>query len=142
MTLRSRPPAEGSVSIELDVPFHDVAVLATVWHGHYYKYFEHARTALMRSRRLDVADLAELGFGLLVAESSCRHLSPLRYGDRFVATAWFERVDRSIRVAYELKLLATGVRAARGETTLVTTSQPSGDMLFEIPEVIRERIVS
>lgn len=142
MTHRSRPPETGSVSIELDVPFHDVDALAIVWHGHYYKYFEHARTALMRSRRLDMSDLAELGYGLLVADSSCRHSAPLRYGERFVATAWFERVDRSIRVAYELTRLVGGERVARGETTLVTTSQPSGDMLFEIPEVIRARIFS
>jgi acyl-CoA thioester hydrolase len=30
--------------VELDVPFHDVDLQRVVWHGHYYKYFEVART--------------------------------------------------------------------------------------------------
>ena len=37
-------------SVEIEVPFHDVDALRIVWHGHYYKYLELARTQLLRSR--------------------------------------------------------------------------------------------
>ena len=33
--------------IELVVPFFDVDMMEVVWHGHYVKYFEEARCALL-----------------------------------------------------------------------------------------------
>ena len=36
-----------SHEIEVDVAFHDVDAMAVVWHGHYLKYLENARWALM-----------------------------------------------------------------------------------------------
>ena len=34
-------------SIELDVPFFDCDPLGVVWHGHYFKYLELARSAML-----------------------------------------------------------------------------------------------
>jgi acyl-CoA thioester hydrolase len=33
--------------VEVEVPFHDVDLAGVVWHGHYMKYLENARWALM-----------------------------------------------------------------------------------------------
>lgn len=121
------------VRVELEVPFHDVDALQIVWHGHYYKYFEIARTRLLRSRGLDAADFQRLKLGLLVIESSCRYVSPLRYGDRIEVAAWFRDLKFRIMVCFEITNLTTGVRAARGHTALVTT-EPDGTMYHRTPE--------
>ena len=41
-------PLDLQASVELEVPFHDVDVMHVAWHGHYVKYFELARCALLR----------------------------------------------------------------------------------------------
>jgi acyl-CoA thioester hydrolase len=128
------------VAIELEVPFHDVDIVRVVWHGHYYKYLELARTELMRARKLDVSDLIALGFGLLIIESGCRYVSPLRYGDRIRVSAWLKDFSHRLHVAYEVVNLTTGRRAARGHTMLVATT-PGGEMYHQTPEPIRERLV-
>ena len=33
--------------VEIEIPFHDVDVLGVAWHGHYVKYLEIARCALL-----------------------------------------------------------------------------------------------
>ena len=43
--------------VELEIPFHDVDLQRVVWHGHYYKYFEMARTKLLRSLDLDAGEI-------------------------------------------------------------------------------------
>jgi acyl-CoA thioesterase FadM len=43
-------------SIELEVPFRHIDMMGVVWHGHYYSYFEEARTALLRACDLDAGD--------------------------------------------------------------------------------------
>jgi acyl-CoA thioester hydrolase len=125
--------------VELEVPFHDVDALRLVWHGHYYKYMELARTRLLRSRGLDGGDLLALGHGFLIIESSCRYAAPLRYGDCVRVSAWLRDVKHRVVVAYELTNLTRGVRAAKARTVLVTTNR-DGQLLLRTPEVILERL--
>lgn len=138
--LRSKPP-EDAVRVEMEVPFHDVDPLLVAWHGHYYKYFEIARQALQRKHRLDAPDLRDLGFHWYVIETRARHVSPLRYAERFEVKAWFYEKDPRIGIAYEITSLRTSKRVARGVTVLVTT-RPDGDLLLETPREILERIES
>lgn len=133
-------PAADAVSIELEVPFHDVDALKIVWHGHYCKYMELARTALVRARGLDMADVIGMGYGLLVVETRIRHVFPLRYGDRFRVTCWCVDLDHRIHVAYEIWNLTHGRRAARGSTKMVTTDA-QGNLLYETPHAIASRLL-
>jgi len=128
-------------SVELEVPFHDVDAMRVVWHGHYFKYFELARTALLRARGLDAGDLVGERYQLVVIESHCRHSSALRYGDRVRASAWFREHARRLLIAYELTNLASGRRAARGHTALATLNL-AGELLLETPPEIVRRIIS
>jgi acyl-CoA thioester hydrolase len=54
-----RAPGVVSAEIEVDVGFHDVDMVGVVWHGHYLRYLENARWALM--------DRLGYGFGRMVA---------------------------------------------------------------------------
>ena len=129
------------VSVELEVPFHDVDAAQITWHGHYYKYLEIARTALFRSYDLDVADLVRMGYKMLVIESKCRYAFPLHYGDKFLVTAWFADIDRRIRVAYDIRNLTHDRRTARAHTTLVTMEL--GNVRLEsTPDAVRRILAS
>jgi acyl-CoA thioester hydrolase len=136
--LRSRVP-EDAVCVTLEVPFHDVDPLRVAWHGHYYKYFELARQELQRRHRVDAPDLVELGYHWYVIETRARHVAPLRYAEKFEVRAWFVERDPRIAIAYEIASLASGRRAARGLTVLVTT-RADGEMLLETPRAILDRI--
>lgn len=142
--LRVRAPAD-AVSVELEVPFHDLDPLFVAWHGWYYKYFEIARTALFRAHRIDAVDMIPLNLGFYVVETRARHVRPLRYGERFRVAAWFTEHETRVGVAYEVTSVKEGHRIARGKTTLVTTLRskhgPGEDeMLFETPATLVERI--
>ena len=130
-----------SVSVELEVPFHDVDPLHVVWHGHYYKYMEIARTRLMRDVGLDGPDMLKLGYALFVIESRCRYAFPLRYGERFRVTAEIVDIDNRINISYEIFNLTQGRRSARGKTALVTTDM-MGNMCLETPDAVRRKFVA
>ena len=129
-----------AVAVELEVPFHDVDAVRIVWHGHYLKYFEIGRTALMRARRLDVEDVIGLGFRQLVIESHVRHSFPLYYGDRFQVHARVADVSHKIRVDLVVWNLTHQKRSAKGSTTLVTTDA-AGRLLMETPDALRARLL-
>lgn len=137
---RGKPPAD-AVVVEGLVPFHDVDPLHIVWHGHYYKYLEVARTELFRRHAIDGEDLLNLGYRFVVSHSECRHVAALTYGDRYRVKAWFIDTDQRINVGYEVWDLTHDRRAARGRTELVTTDG-QGTLLFETPKIIRDRITA
>jgi acyl-CoA thioester hydrolase len=138
---RRRATGTTAASVPIEVPFHDVDALGIVWHGHYYKYLEVARTVLLRDCRLDATDLRGLGFGMVMIESRCRHVAPLRYGDIVRVSAWFRDVRHRICVDYEIVREADGVLAARAETVLATVTL-EGVLILETPEVILQRLES
>jgi acyl-CoA thioester hydrolase len=126
------------VVVEHEVPFHDVDALRVVWHGHYFKYFELARTRLLRSVGLDAGELIGGRFQFVVIDSRCRHGGPLRYGDRMRVAAWFGDLHRRIHIAYEIWNTTLGRRAARGHTTLATLDREGGLLFATPPEVLRK----
>ena len=120
--LRARGVTFGEpVSIDLEVPFYEVDPLGIVWHGHYFKYFERARIALLRHHDLDAGDFRGLSRRVLVVETGCRHLYPLTYADRFRVTAYFSEVEARLRIGYALWNISKERKAARAFTTLVIT---------------------
>jgi len=126
------------VTVELEVPFHDVDGAHIVWHGHYLKYFEIARTALFRAFDLDVADVVGLGLRMVIVESRCRHHLPLRYGDRFRVEARFALIEPYLKIHFDLYRQSDERRAARGYTSAVLTDAENR-RLTEVPDAIKER---
>ena len=126
-----------------EVPFHDVDALHIVWHGHYFKYFELARTKLFRRHKIDGPDLLETDYRLVVSRTQCKHISALTYGDRFRVKAWFIDVEHRIHVGYEIYNLTHEQRAARARTELVTLRGAfggPGTLMLETPALLRDRI--
>lgn len=125
------------VSVELEVPFHDVDMLHVAWHGHYYKYFEIARTALFRKYRLDGTSLVAMGYGIVVIESMCRHTFPLRFGERFRVDAQLLDRDYRLNVGFQIHNLTQDRKAAYGHTALATLTT-SGQLLLRTPDDVLE----
>lgn len=132
-------PSPTAVSIDLEVPFHDVDILNVVWHGHYCKYMELGRTALLRARRLDVQDMIGLGYRFYVGETRIRHLYPLQYGEKVRVTSWFTEVENRIAISYVLENVTAGKRAAVALTHLVTTDAANA-LCWETPAPLLARL--
>ncbi len=132
-------PPPSATAVELEIPFHHVDVLGIAWHGHYPKYLDLARTALLRAHRLDVEDLRELGYRFMVSESFLRHATPLRYRDRVRVTAWLGEVENRIEIAYQVLDLTSDALAAEAWSALVTT-RADGSLCLETPPEILARL--
>lgn len=132
---RARRSFEPEVTLELEVPFHDVDMLKLVWHGHYYKYFELARTLLLRTRGLTDRALHDSGYMLVVVESTCRHPGALRFGQRFRVGAALGSVEFGLRVDYQIWNLSDDRRAAYGNTALAILDS-SGKLQVRTPDAL------
>ena len=122
-----------SICVNAEVAFHDVDSLRIVWHGHYYKYFELARTALYRSKNFDIQVMTELGLIFPVIESQCRYFKPLHYGQKFQVTATFKDWHHYIKIVYVIVDAETQEKCASGFTKQAACLV-DGEMLLAMPE--------
>jgi len=120
-------------SLEVDVAFHDVDSMAVVWHGHYLKYLENARWALMDRIGHGYAAMVASGFVWPVIECHVRYVRAARFGDRLRVQASLVEWETRLAVNYLVTDGASGERVARGRTVQVAVEGATGQMLYRSP---------
>ena len=131
-----RPPLRAEVTLE--VPFHDVDLMGIVWHGHYLKYFEIARTALMRLAGMDMDAMARTGCAWPVVTCEIKYIKPLRYGQRVrVEAALLEWEDR-LKIAYAIHDAESGAKLSKAMTVQLAVDGKTGELASGTPPAMAE----
>ncbi|MBT0568751.1 acyl-CoA thioesterase [Curvibacter sp. CHRR-16] len=126
--------------VELEVPFHDIDVMDVVWHGHYVKYFEIGRCALLRRLDYDYPQMRESGYAWPVVDCQLRYVRSARFGQRLVVRATLQEYENRLRIAYEVQDQASGERLTKGQTIQVAVDMRSGELQLVSPTVLLERV--
>jgi acyl-CoA thioester hydrolase len=130
-----------SHEITLKAPFFDLDPMQIVWHGHYLKYFDMARSELFDRLGIDLFSLYDrTRYAFPIIRSSVKHIYPLRRGDVFVCRATVKDARSKIVVAFEIRLVKDGRVCARGSTEQVAVVGPEMEMVYTIPEEIRRAL--
>ena len=127
-------------SVRIDIPFHDVDAMRIVWHGNYARYFEIARTALLRQYQLDYPEMEASGWLFPVIRMDCRYLSPLRYGDIALVEVIVEEAEFKMVLGYKITQEKSGKKIATGHTEHAVLDA-GFNLLMPIPVALRERFV-
>ena len=130
------PPVE----VEVVVPFHDVDAMHIVWHGHYLKYFEVARTALMESVNYSYREMVESGYAWPIISMQSRYGGPAGVGDRLLVTATLREWETRLRISYRIVNAVSGKRITRGSSVQVAVSMPGGQMCYTSPPILFEKL--
>jgi len=122
------------------VPFHDVDAMGVAWHGHYVKYLEIARTAMMRKAGLDFQQMQDWGVFWPVVVCNMKFIRPLRYGQQVRVRADLLEYQARLRISYVLPDVATGQKVNKAETIQLAVTSDGGELLFECPPMLTEAI--
>jgi len=122
--------------IELLVPFHDVDMMEVVWHGHYCKYFEIARCALLESIDYDYRQMRDSGFFWPIIDLHLRFIKPARFGQRIVVRATLSEWENRLKIDYLIRDHASGSRLCKGHSVQVAVDIETREMRFESPPVL------
>jgi len=126
--------------VELEVPFHDIDIMHIAWHGHYVKYLEIARTALLESIDYDIAQMRASGYAWPVIELKIRYAQPLTYRQHIVVEASIVEFENRLKVNYRIFDKDSGNRLTKAHTVQVATEIKSGEMLYASPPILREKL--
>lgn len=122
--------------MELEIPFQDIDLLGVAWHGHYAKYFEAARSALMDSIDYDYKAMEASGYAWPVIEFQVRYAQPLLYHQRVRVEAALVEYENRLRINYTIRDAASNRRLCRGHTVQVAVQLPQRELCFVCPPVL------
>jgi acyl-CoA thioester hydrolase len=126
--------------LDVDVPYHDLDGMNIVWHGHYYKYFEYARTAFLRSIGFDMPQMIRSGYMWPVIESHCRYISPMRYGMRVHIKVAIADAQHRVKFTYAIYDKKGGRRLAYGHTVQAAVDAKTGELCLMTPKAFLKHL--
>lgn len=127
-----------SVTIDVTVAFHDIDVLGVMWHGHYLKYLETARWALMDRIDFGYEAMIASGYGWPIVEMHVKYVQAARFGDRLNVRA--SLVEWQNRLAVNYLVTRGDERLARARSVQAAVEARSGVLQFTTPPALQDRV--
>ena len=128
------------IDVPMTIPFHDVDMIGVAWHGHYAKYFEVARCALLERLGYGYDAMRESGYVWPIIDMRTRYVKPMRFGQQIIVKATLREWENRLLIEYLLTDAASGARLTKGTTSQVAVDVASGEMQFVSPPILFERL--
>ncbi|MDR0278679.1 MAG: acyl-CoA thioesterase [Paucimonas sp.] len=128
------------VDTEVLVPFFDVDSMLVVWHGHYVKYLEVARCALLDQLGHNYLQMQESGYAWPVIDLQLRYIRGATFGQRLTVRASLVEWENRLKINYLISDAATGERMTRASTVQVAVHIASREMQLASPQVMLDAV--
>lgn len=101
------PHGHMTEALRVRVAFADTDAMGVAWHGNYLRWFEMARTELLRPTELPYPALVGRGIHLPLIEALVRYHRPARYDDLLVVRAGLSHAAGArLRIVYRIECAA------------------------------------
>jgi acyl-CoA thioester hydrolase len=127
-------------AIDIQIPFHDVDMMEVVWHGHYIKYFEIARCALLDTIDYNYAQMRDSGYAWPVIDLRIRYAKPAVFGQLITVHAEIVEWENRLKINYLITDKLTGAKLTKGYSIQVAIDSQTKAMCFESPRVLLEKL--
>lgn len=127
-------------SLIIDVPFFDVDAMHVVWHGHYIKYIEMARSELLRTFNYDYPDMEANGHLWPIVDLRLKYVASATYGQHIRVTATLAEWEHRLKMNYEIRCVESNELLTKATSVQVAVCKKTREMLFESPDIVFEKL--
>ncbi len=127
-------------SAEATPQFYDLDPMNIVWHGHYPRFLELGRTAVMNKIGYGYKEMVESGFAWPIIDMRMRYARPMRLEKPVKITAGIVEWENMLRVTYLIQDAESGERVMRASSSQVALRIGTDEMLWVTPPILREKL--
>ncbi len=131
-----------SETVTVRIPFHDVDMMEVTWHGHYIKYFELARCALLDRIDYNYQAMRASGYAWPVVDLKVKYVRPARFGQTICIMASVKEYENRLVLDYLVCDQDSGEKLTKGRTIQVAVEIETGDLQLVSPVVLLNKIRS
>lgn len=128
------------IDYEVRPAFFDVDPMAVVWHGHYVRYFELARQALMERFGYSYLEMRDSGFMWPVVDLRLKYVKSAVLGQRLIVRAEITEWENRLKVDYRITDAASGEKLTVGHTIQVAVAMNTNELQYVCPPVLWEKL--
>jgi len=125
---------------EILVPFFDVDTMNVVWHGHYVKYLEVARCALLDKIGHNYDAMVASGYAWPVIDLQLRYVRGAVFGQKLNVRANLVEWENRLKISYLISDLHSGERLTRAMSVQVAVDMSSREMQLASPKVFTDAV--
>ncbi|QVW23774.1 acyl-CoA thioesterase [Pseudomonas hormoni] len=125
---------------EILVPFFDVDTMNVVWHGHYVKYLEIARCALLDRIGHNYDAMVASGYAWPVIDLQLRYVRGAVFGQKLNVRANLVEWENRLKINYLISDLETGERLTRASSVQVAVDMSSREMQLASPKIFTDAV--
>jgi acyl-CoA thioester hydrolase len=129
-----------SHEIEVVPAFFDVDSMDIVWHGHYVKYLELARCALLDRFDYGYVRMRESGYGWPVVDLRLKYVRPATFNQPLVVRARIVEWENRLKIEYAIRDKASGAKVNTASSIQVAVDMATRQMQYVCPRVLWERL--
>jgi acyl-CoA thioester hydrolase len=126
--------------VELIVPFHDIDLLNIAWHGHYCKYIEIARCAMLDKIDYGYMAMKDTGYVWPIVDLQLRYVRPAQFEQRIRVSAELVEWEYRMKIKYVVADAETGEVLAKGHTVQAAIDVVNREMSYASPAVFLEKL--
>jgi acyl-CoA thioester hydrolase len=126
--------------VETQVQFYDLDPLEIVWHGHYARFLELARCALLDKIDYNYAQMKASGYAWPIIDLHIRYLQPAAFGERINVRAELAEWENRLLLEYLITNVASGLRLTKASTVQVAVEISTRQMCLASPAVVFEKL--
>ena len=129
-----------SETVTVTVPFHDVDMMEVAWHGHYIKYFEVARCALLDRIQYNYREMKASGYAWPVVDLRVKYVRPARFGQNINVTCSVVEYENRLVLDYLITDPQNGNKLTQGKTTLVAVDMVTEELQLVSPAILLDKL--
>ncbi|MEC4748662.1 acyl-CoA thioesterase [Methylomicrobium sp. Wu6] len=115
-------------------------MMEIVWHGHYAKYFEIARCALLDRIDYNYLAMRDSGYAWPIIDLRIRYVKSAVFGQNVKVRAEIAEWENRLKIEYLMTDSMTGVKLVKGHTIQVAVNMLNKEMCLESPPVLFEKL--
>ena len=129
-----------SHEIEVVPPFFDIDAMDIVWHGHYVKYLELARCALLDRFDYGYTRMRESGYAWPVIELRLKYVRAATFNQPLIVRATIVEWQNRLKIDYAIRDAKSGAKVNTATSIQVAVDMATREMQFVSPPVLLQRL--
>jgi len=129
-----------SAEVDIQVAFSEIDMLGIAWHGHYARYFETARCALLDKIDYGYMAMQKSGYHWPIIDLQIRYMAALQFEQKMLVKAELVEYEFRLKINYLITDKQSGKPIAKGQTVQVAVHRDRGEMCYASPSILIEKI--
>jgi len=119
--------------VRTQVQFYDLDPMNIVWHGHYARFLELGRGALLDRIGYNYPQMAASGYVWPIVDMRLKYVKPARLGQSLAIRATLLEFENRIRIGYRISDEAAGELLTKAQTTQLCVDALTGELRLDCP---------